>query len=65
VFEGNLFSVEKFDGITPPAGIEFVKVTFWIWMFNLPLACMRKEVDSQIGSTVGLVEEVDTDEEGI
>jgi hypothetical protein len=28
VFEGNLFLMEEFDGITPPAEIEFEKVAF-------------------------------------
>ena len=38
---------------------------FWVRMFNLLLACMRKEVGFQIRSTMGTVEEVDTDKEGI
>lgn len=57
--------MEDFDALTPPAEIEFEKVAFWICMSNLPLACMGMEVGQQIGSTVGLVEEVDTDDEGI
>jgi hypothetical protein len=34
-------------------------------MFNLPLACMSKEMGIRIKSTVGKVEEVDVDEEGV
>lgn len=65
VFEGNLFSVEEFDGLTPPTQIVFEKTTFWVRMLNLPLACMRKDVGTLIGSTMGLVEEVDTDIDGV
>ena len=64
-FEGNLFFVKEFDGLTPPVKIEFEKADFWLRMFNLPLACMGNVVGSQIGSMVGQVEEVDMDEEGI
>ncbi|XP_059436749.1 uncharacterized protein LOC132169801 [Corylus avellana] len=65
IFEGSLFAVEDFDGVTPPAEIEFDKVSFWVRMINLPLACMCKEVGFQIGASVGSVEEVDTDEQDI
>jgi hypothetical protein len=34
-------------------------------MFNLPLACMSKEMGSRIGSTKGEVEEVEVDEDGV
>lgn len=37
-------------------------MAFWVRMFNLPLACMSKEAGMQIGSSIGTVEEVDTDE---
>lgn len=65
VFDGNLFSVEEFDGVTPPTTIPFEKAAFWVRMFNLPLACMGTAVGHQIGSTMGVVEEVETDMDGI
>jgi hypothetical protein len=65
VFEGNVFSVEDFDGVTPPAMIEFEKVAFWVRMFNLPFACMGNDIGHQIGSTIGWVEEMETDDDGV
>jgi hypothetical protein len=64
VCDGNLFSVEDFDGLTPPTEIPFDHAAFWVRMTSLPLACMGPEVGTQIGSSVGTVEEVETDEEG-
>jgi hypothetical protein len=40
VFEGSLFSVEDFDGATPPSEIPFERAAFWVRMLNMPLACM-------------------------
>jgi hypothetical protein len=34
-------------------------------MINMPLACMCKEVGLQIGASLGTVEEVDTNEDGV
>jgi hypothetical protein len=34
-------------------------------MYNLPLACMGKDIGYQIGSLVGRVEAMDTDEVGV
>jgi hypothetical protein len=65
VFDGNLFSVADFDGVLQPASIEFEKVALWLRMVNLPLACMNTEIGSMIGSAIGQVEEVETDEEGV
>lgn len=65
IFEGSLFSVENFDGLSSLSEIVFEQVEFWVRMLSLPLACMGKEVGYQIGSTMGTVEEVDTDEEGV
>jgi hypothetical protein len=59
LFDGLLVSVVDFDGTTPPSKMNFDKAAFWIRMFNLPLACMGKEIGYKIGSSVGLVEEVD------
>jgi hypothetical protein len=65
LFERDLFSVEDFDGLSSISEIVFDRAEFWVRMLNLPLACMGKEVGYQIGSTVGVVQEVDTDEEGV
>jgi hypothetical protein len=43
-FEGTLFSIEAFDGLTPPTHTAFKKTVFWVRILNLPLACMNKEV---------------------
>lgn len=64
VFEGNLFSVAEFDGLTPPTQMNFDKAGFWVRMYNLPLACMGRETGRSLGATVGHVEEVDTDDDG-
>ena len=65
IFDKDLFSVEDFDGRSSPTEIAFDQATFWVRMINLPLACIGKEVGFQIGSTIGTVEDVDTDEEGV
>jgi hypothetical protein len=65
VFEGNLFSVEDFNGSIAPAKMEFDKAFFWVRMFHLPLGCMSEAMGVKLGSSVGQVEEVETDEDGI
>jgi hypothetical protein len=65
IFEENLFSVENFDGLSTFSEINFEQAEFWVRMSNLPLACMGTEVGFQIGSTMGTVTKVDTDEEGL
>jgi hypothetical protein len=65
VFEGNLFAVEDYDGLTTPSDISFDKAAFWVRMIGLPLACMNLTVGHQIGSSMGKVEEVDVDDGGM
>jgi hypothetical protein len=65
VFEGDLFSVEDFNGTIKPMKMEFENASFWIHMFHLPLACMSETMGVQIGSSVVLVEEVEIEEDGI
>jgi hypothetical protein len=65
VFEGSLFIVEDFDGLTPPSKFTFDKAAFWVRMIDLPLACMSLEIGKRIGASMGEVEHVDTDGEGI
>jgi hypothetical protein len=59
LFDGNLFAVMPFDGLTPPSQLVFEKAAFWVRMYNLPLACMGSDIGKQIGATVGEVVEVD------
>jgi hypothetical protein len=63
-FEGNLFMVADFDGITPRSQMDFNTEGFGVRMFNLPLACMGKETGQSLGASVGIVEEVETDIDG-
>jgi hypothetical protein len=64
-FDGHLLSLADFDGITPVDEMEFEKVAFWVRMYNLPLACVSKAMGCRIGASVGEMEEVDVDEEGV
>jgi len=57
VFEGHLFSVEDFHGTVAPARMDIDKAFFWVRM------CETMGV--QIGSSVGQVEEVETDKDGV
>jgi hypothetical protein len=65
LFEDNLFSVENFDGLSTLSKIDFEKAIFWVRMFNVLLPCVSKEVGFQIGTTMGVAEEVDTDVDGV
>jgi hypothetical protein len=65
VFEGSLFNIEDFDGTSSPSSFKFDKAGFWIRMVDLPLVCMNQATGRRIGSTVGLVEAVDTGKDGI
>jgi hypothetical protein len=64
-FGGDLVSIVDFDGVTPPSQLDFDKAAFWVRMYDLPLACMSIKAGNQIGATVGKVEEVDVNEEGV
>ena len=58
-------SLADFDGTTPPSSLEFEKVAFWVCMFNLPLACISREMGKRIEASIGTVEEVDVDDDGV
>jgi hypothetical protein len=64
-FDNSLLIVEDFDGKTSHADYLFDKAAFWVRMINLPLGCMGQAIGRRIGETVGKVEAVDTDANGI
>ncbi|XP_059436194.1 uncharacterized protein LOC132169129 [Corylus avellana] len=65
VFEGSLFLIEDFDGTFTPSEFTFDHAAFWVRIENLPLACMGREIGQMIGASVGVVEAIDTDGDGI
>jgi hypothetical protein len=48
IFYGYLISLAEFDGLTPPAYLNFERAAFWIGMYNLPLACMGKSTGKRL-----------------
>lgn len=56
--------------LTEPRGIGdihkqvFTHISFWVQFHNVPIMCMHKEAIHKLGEKVGMVEEVDTDEDG-
>jgi hypothetical protein len=65
VFENSLFLIEDFDGTAAPTEFTFDKASFWVQMTNLPLGCMGKEIGEMIAASVGVVQAIDTDGEGL
>lgn len=65
VFEGSLFLIEDFDGQSSIANFSFDSVAFWVRMVNLPLACMGQATGRMLGSSVGVVEAMDTDSQRV
>jgi hypothetical protein len=57
--------VEEFDGYTSPSKLNFDTTAFWIRMYDLPLMCMGREMGFKLGSTIGKVEEVKTNDDGV
>jgi hypothetical protein len=49
----------------PLTQMGFEIAAFWVRMYNLPLVCMGREVGYKLGGTVGVVEEVDINEDGV
>lgn len=63
--DGNLFSVMEFNGKTPLAQLQFNLASFWVRMYDMPLACMSRAMGERLGSLLGEVEEVETNEDGV
>ncbi|XP_073124567.1 uncharacterized protein [Henckelia pumila] len=44
--------------------MSFDTISIWTQCYNLPLACMHRDILKKVGSQIGVVEEVDTREDG-
>ena len=64
-YENQLVLMQDFEGELTPKEIDIRWAPFWIQIHNLPLKCRTKETGWAIGSSVGLVLDVDVPESGV
>ncbi|KAL6584706.1 hypothetical protein OROMI_003995 [Orobanche minor] len=63
-FFDNLMVFKETSGWQNPSDIEFLDLTIWIQLHNLPIACMNPKSVAKIAEQVGKVKEIDTGEGG-
>ena len=64
-YEKQLVLIQDFKGELTPKEIDIRWAPFWIQIYNLPLKCRTKETKWAIGSSLGLVMDVDVPESGV
>lgn len=65
LLDNSIFVIEDYNGKTKPKEMSFNNASFWLQLHNMPLGGMNRWVGMKLGSSVGLVEMVDVDEEDI
>jgi hypothetical protein len=64
-FDWSLLALSEFDGGIPSSLWNFTSSPFWIQIHDMPLICMTKAIGSKIGKSLGILEEVDSNEDGV
>ena len=64
-YEKQLVLIQDFKGELTPKEIDIRWAPFWIQIYNLPLKCRTKETEWAIGSSLGLVMDVDVPKSGV
>jgi hypothetical protein len=64
-YNRTLLILSDFDGRLALSQMDFTVSPIWIQIHNMPFGCMNREVDFQIGSTLGKVEDVAVAEDDI
>jgi hypothetical protein len=64
-FDRSLLALTEFDGGIPSSLWNFTSSPFWIQIHDMPLICMTKAIGSKIGESLGILEAVDTEGEGV
>ncbi|XP_041011254.1 uncharacterized protein LOC121255023 [Juglans microcarpa x Juglans regia] len=64
-FDNNLFVIKPFDGYVQPNMMKFDNALLWVQMHNLLLVGMNCECGERIGRSLGVVEEVEVDEDDV
>ena len=63
-FDRALIVLEEPKGIGNVADQPFSHVSFWVQLHNVPLMCMQINTVREMGSKIGRVEDLATDETG-
>jgi hypothetical protein len=64
-FDQFILALSEFDGSIPSSQWEFTTSPLWIQIHDMPLICMTKAIGSKIGESLGILEEVDIEGEGV
>jgi hypothetical protein len=64
-FDRSLLALSEFDGGIPSSQWNFTLSPFWIQIHDMPLICMTKAIGVKIGESLGTLEAVDTDGDGV
>ena len=64
-FDRQILVLNEFDGSIPPSQIDFNHSSFWIYVHDLPLLCMNKNVGTKIGNLFGILKDVDVVGDGM
>ncbi|KAL5572800.1 hypothetical protein UlMin_022397 [Ulmus minor] len=64
-FQNKLLVLEEPTGVGDYSKMSFSKAPFWIQLHNIPVFCMSKTVGSILGNMVGLVQEVECNQDGL
>jgi hypothetical protein len=65
LFDRRIFVLKELEEHIPPSQMVFSLALFWVQVHDMPLICMNKEVGTQIGESLGEVEEVDVTGDGV
>lgn len=58
-FDRQMLVINDFDGKTLPSLMAFTHSPFWVQVHDMPLLCLSKAVGMKIGSSLGVLEDVD------
>lgn len=61
LFDNSLLILKQLDGLLQPEAHVFDTESFWLRFYKLPVMYMNKHFGTEIGKTLGEVEEVEVD----
>jgi hypothetical protein len=64
-FDRFILALFEFDGSIPSSQWDFTTSPFWIQVHDMPPICMTKAIGTKIGESLGTLEEVDVEGEGV